>query len=298
MLKTLLLSIVVAAAMDSSYIMIGDQTDIHLVATAEAGDRVEMPSYEGELQRGIEVIRQSKIDTTRTKDGGVEYKRDLTITSFTDSLFLIERVPFVINGETLYSEPQTLNVIQPFELDSTDAITDIKPIAKAPIWWWGILRWVLVVLLVLALVFGIPEILKRMNIKQKEYAYGTRPEPERPAEEIAMEKLDIIRDEKKWQQGKTKEYHTELTDVVREYIGRRYDVHSTEKTSDETLSEMKTAMANNKDLYRKLEKMLRLADLVKFAKWTATPEENETSLRTAYELVESGMEKVEDEVEG
>ena len=31
--------------------------------------------------------------------------------------------------------------------------------------------------------------------------------------------------------------------------------------------------------------MLQLADLVKFAKWTTTPDENELSLRIAYDFV-------------
>jgi hypothetical protein len=31
--------------------------------------------------------------------------------------------------------------------------------------------------------------------------------------------------------------------------------------------------------------MLTLADLVKFAKWTTTPDENESSLRSAYTFV-------------
>ena len=80
-----------------------------------------------------------------------------------------------------------------------------------------------------------------------------------------------------------KEYQTELTDVVREYIGRRFGVHSTEKTSDETLREMKPLI--DKDLYGRLSKMLQLADLVKFAKWHTTPDENESALTTAYDFV-------------
>ena len=45
--------------------------------------------------------------------------------------------------------------------------------------------------------------------------------------------------------GKVKEYQTELTDVVREYIGRRFDVQSTEKTSDETLRELEPILVSN-----------------------------------------------------
>ncbi|MBP5290424.1 MAG: hypothetical protein J6Y76_03295, partial [Paludibacteraceae bacterium] len=91
----------------------------------------------------------------------------------------------------------------------------------------------------------------------------------RPAEEEALEKLDEIKAQKIWKDGKVKEYQTDLTDVVREYIGRRFEVHSTEKTSDETLRAMKPLV--DKDLFAKLSKMLQLDDLVKFAKWHTKP---------------------------
>ena len=123
----------------------------------------------------------------------------------------------------------------------------------------------------------------------------------RPADEVALEKLDEIKAQKIWKDGKVKEYQTELTDVVREYIGRRFEVHSTEKTSDETLREMKPLI--DKDLYGRLSKMLQLADLVKFAKWHTTPDENEQGLLTAYDfvnetkIVESQESKEESEEE-
>jgi hypothetical protein len=110
-------------------------------------------------------------------------------------------------------------------------------------------------------------------------------EPLRPAEEVALEKLDTIREQKIWQTGQVKEYHTQLTDVVREYIARRFEVSSAEQTSDETLRAMRPLLSDKKDLFEQLRKMLTLADLVKFAKWTTTPDENESSLRSAYTFV-------------
>ena len=48
---------------------------------------------------------------------------------------------------------------------------------------------------------------------------------------------------------------------------------------------MRTLLNGKKELYEQLRKMLSLADLVKFAKWTTTPDENEMSLRSAYAFV-------------
>lgn len=297
MLATIL-ALVVSAAIDSTTLFIGDQTDLHLRATCEVGEQVQLPVVAEDLIPGIEVVDRTIIDTTTLDDGRVQYNQYLTLTSFQDSLFYIEPLPFVSGDDTLWSESLMLNVVQPFEMDSTDmAITDIKGIYKAPIWWWGILRWVLLALAIAGIGIGgyylITYLRSRYGDKAEEVVAT---EPLRPAEEVALEKLDAIREQKIWQAGQVKEYHTQLTDVVREYIARRFDVSSTEQTSDETLRAMRLLLNEQKDLYEQLRKMLSLADLVKFAKWTTTPDENEKSLRDAYTFVKETT-PVEEEVE-
>lgn len=279
----LLLAIVVSASIDSTMLMLGDQTDLHLQVTHDASEQVQMPVFGENLQDGIEIVDRTSIDTVTLPDGRLQLTQNLTLTSFKDSLFSIEPIAVASGEDTFWTESMALNVIQPFEVDSSLAITDIKDIEKAPIWWWGIIRWILLavgILLLIDLAFW----LWRWYEKHHQPAEETiDPELLRPADEVALEKLDEIKAAKIWKDGKVKEYQTELTDVVREYIGRRFDVHSTEKTSDETLREMKPLI--DKDLFARLKSMLQLADLVKFAKWHTTPDENEQALTTAYEFV-------------
>lgn len=284
---TTILALVVSAAIDSTTLFIGDQTDLHLRATCKAGEQVQMPVLAEQLVDGIEIVDRTIVDTTTLQDGRVQYNQYLTLTSFQDSLFYIEPLAFVSGDDTVWSESLMLNVVQPFEMDSTDiAITDIKGIYKAPIWWWGILRWVLLALAIAGVgVGGYYLITYLRNRFGNASATDVPTEPLRPAEEVALEKLDAIREQKIWQSGQVKEYHTQLTDVVREYIARRFEVSSTEQTSDETLRAMRGLLSDKKELYEDLRKMLTLADLVKFAKWTTTPDENELSLRSAYAFV-------------
>jgi hypothetical protein len=246
-----------------------------------------MPVLDKQLIPGIEIVDRTIVDTMLLNDGRVQYDQYLTLTSFEDSLFYIEPLAFVRGDDTVWSESLMLNVIQPFEVDSADlAITDIKGVYKAPIWWWGIIRWVLLALALAGLCVGAYYLigyLQSRTSKQDDETAAT--EPLRPAEEVALEKLDLIREQKIWQTGQIKEYHTQLTDVVREYIARRFEVSSTEQTSDETLRAMRPLLSDKKELYEQLRKMLTLADLVKFAKWTTTPDENELSLRSAYTFV-------------
>ena len=279
----ILLAIVVSASIDSTMLMIGDQTALHLQVTHDAAEQVVWPTYGESLQDGIEIVDRSAVDTTALPDGRVQLSQDLTLTSFKDSLFVINPLAVVSGEDTFRTEAMALNVIQPFEVDSSLAITDIKDIEKAPIWWWGIIRWILLGLLIVGLAVGGYYLWRWIESKRKPKEEEIDPELLRPADEVALEKLDEIKAQKIWKDGKVKEYQTDLTDVVREYIGRRFDVHSTEKTSDETLRDIKPIL--DKSLYDRLSKMLKLADLVKFAKWHTTPDENESALMTAYDFV-------------
>ena len=280
----LLLAIVVSASIDSTSLMIGDQTDLHLQVTQEKSERVEMPVFGETLQDGIEIVDKTIVDTLPLSDGRIQLNQYLTLTSFKDSLFSINPIAVVCGQDTFLTEPMALNIVQPFEVDTTLAITDIKDIEKAPIWWWGIFRWVLLAIVLLLLAVGGWYLWRWYQKNRKPEEEPIDPELLRPADEVALEKLDEIKAQKIWKDGKVKEYQTELTDVVREYISRRFDVQSTEKTSDETLRAMKPLI--EKDLFSKLSKMLQLADLVKFAKWHTTPDENEMALTTAYEFVQ------------
>ena len=293
----MILALIVSATLDSTTLFIGDQTDLHLRAIGEVGEQVTMPVLDKELIPGVEIVDRTIVDTLSLKDGRVQYDQYLTVTSFEDSLFYIAPLPFVSGDDTVWSDGLTLNVVQPFEMDTTDmAITDIKGVYKAPIWWWGIFRWVLLAVLLAGVgVAGYYLITYLQRRKLAEAGNEVVTEPLRPAEEVALEKLDAIKEKKIWQQGQVKEYYTQLTDVVREYIARRFEVSSVEQTSDETLRDIRPLLSERKDLYDQLRKMLTLADLVKFAKWSTTPDENELSLRNAYTFVrETTIKSLED----
>ena len=296
----MILVLIVSATLDSTTLFIGDQTDLHLRAIGEVGEQVTMPVLDKELIPGVEIVDRTIVDTLSLKDGRVQYDQYLTVTSFEDSLFYIAPLPFVGGDDTVWSDGLTLNVVQPFEMDTTDmAITDIKGVYKAPVWWWGIFRWVLLAVLLAGVgVAGYYLITYLQRRKLEEAGNEVVTEPLRPAEEVALEKLDAIKEKKIWQQGQVKEYYTQLTDVVREYIARRFEVSSVEQTSDETLRDIRPLLSERKDLYDQLRKMLTLADLVKFAKWSTTPDENELSLRNAYTFVqETTIKSLEDGAE-
>ena len=105
-----------------------------------------------------------------------------------------------------------------------------------------------------------------------------------PPHIIALQKLTAIGDKKLWQQEQTKQYHTEITDVIREYLESRYAIQAMEQTSDEIFASLRHMDISDENR-NTLRQVLILADLVKFAKEKPAPFENEQSMDNAVAFV-------------
>lgn len=133
----------------------------------------------------------------------------------------------------------------------------------------------------------------------KYYRKGEKPvlmkvKPQLPAHVIALEKLENIRKQKIWAKGQIKEFHVQLTDVIREYIENRFGIYAAEMTSSEILSAFESGnYIKDVDSF-KLKQILEIADAVKFAKYQALQNENDMSMNNAIEFVESTKEIVEE----
>ena len=70
---------------DSLQILIGQQTVLHLKASVKQGDKVDLPSFkpQQQLTPGVEVVEQSKGDTSHIGDDRMVVSRDYTLTSCT-----------------------------------------------------------------------------------------------------------------------------------------------------------------------------------------------------------------------
>ena len=284
---SVLAAIIVSAAIDSTEMQLGQQTNIQIEVTCNTGETVQFPKGQAQLPDGVECLTESEIDTLASDDGQVRMRQDLVITSFRDTTYTIR--PFVLAAQdTVRGVAQSLTILLPEGVKQMLDIHDIKGIEKVGIWWWDVVKWILLVLGVALLVGVIVYVALVIQRRRQAETPLTMHVITRPAEEVALEQLDAIKAAKIWQHGQGKQYHTELTDVIRTYIGNRFDVHSTEKTSDETLAAMKPLIEKN--LYGRLKEMLQLADLVKFAKYEAVPDENEKALTTAYEFVHATTE--------
>lgn len=277
--------ITVNAKIDSTVIWIGSQTHLTFEVSQQPNQKVIMPLFLDTIMGGLEIVEPPKSDTVKSADGHILVSQHFLVTSFRDSLLYIPPYPFVLNGDTVWSKSLSLKVVQPFKIDTAShKIADIKNVFNSKFDWGGFFTTILLILLILLILVGC-YLLYKKYLKKKPVLNDKELKLLQPAHVVALAQLDKIKNEKLWQQGRWKEYHTELTDVIREYIERMFNINSMEMTSEEILIHLKELRMEQKATYLGLQQILKLADLVKFAKWNATPDEHELSLMNAYLFV-------------
>ena len=278
----------VNARFDSTAITIGDQIKLHIEMERQKDVRVRFPVWTDKLTNNIEIVDTYPVDSILVGDGMVRLQQDILVTSFDSGRHVLPpiRFPFMTADgiiDTIATRPIFLDVLT-IPLDGEN-IADIKPIYKLPLGWADIWPWLLrigLLLLVAALIgFAIYAFIRWRNNKP----IFSAPKPAEPPHIIALRDLDKLRGEKLWQNNRTKDYYTRLSDVVRTYIEGRFGVAAMEMTSDEILTGLQNTGFEDNNLVSRLRKLFSFADLVKFAKAQPFPDENETSLLDSYLFV-------------
>ncbi len=289
----------VKASLDSTYLLIGAQTKLKLEATKPNDAELSFPLILDTITHSIEVLESSPIDTSLLENDLISLKKELLITSFEGGLHEIPPFRFfttAIDGtvDTLLTDPLQLEILL-VPVDTSQAIKPIKGPESLPITLKEILLWTLGGFGLVLLAVGILLFYKRR--KKPEEAVIIKRVYKEPAHIIALRNLDKLKNEKRWQSGKIKAFHSKLTDIVREYIEHRFQIPALEKTSHEVFDYFRnTGLADNVP-FEQLQQMLYLADMVKFAKGQPKPDENERSLELAYEFVEKTKQLKKEETD-
>ncbi len=276
----------VKAKMDSTQMWIGEQTALYFELVQKKNQRVLFPIFSDTIVGNLEIVEQAKLDTQAVSDDNIQVTARYVVTSFEDSLIYVPPMPFVAeNGDTSWSNSMSLRVIQPFEIDTaSNSLADIKPVFKPKFDWGHFFQRILFILLLLALAVVLYIVIRKFVMKKPILKSEPKVEPV-PAHIEALNRLDKLKEAKLWQQGKTKEYHTELTETLRIYIEKMFNISSMEMTSDEILQNSEFLKVDKSGAYSALRQILTLADLVKFAKWNPAPNDNEMSMLNAYLFV-------------
>ncbi len=275
----------VSARLDSSQIQIGEQTKLHFEVLQPAKSKVIMPIFRDTIVSGVEVVKALKPDTIHLENGRIKISQDYLITAFDSGYYTIPSIRFALGQQIAETNPIALSV-NTVKVDvKKDDIKDIKSVMDAPFSWKELFKWIGLVLGALLIVALIVYLLMKYVFKKDITIIPAKEEIKLPPHVVAIGKLEKIKTEKLWQTGHIKEFYIQLTDVIREYMQNRFGISALEMTSDEILRAI-NSVPEAKLVRDNLYQVLKLSDLVKFAKFVPLQNENDLSLVNAYILVD------------
>ncbi|HTG65161.1 MAG TPA: hypothetical protein VL859_02185 [Flavobacterium sp.] len=252
----------VETIIDTTKNKIGAEFKLTLKTSVDTLSKVVFPDlkYFGTL----EVIQSYPVDTVKNNDR-YELIKKYGLTQFDSGRYVIPRVKVLINNKSYLSDPISVEVAN-VQVDTLrQKMYDIKDIqsAKDTIgdWW----KYLLAAVVFLAIGFGIYWFLKKRQQKAIEQEVYKTPI------EKATSLLNNLEKKELWQKGEIKEYYSELTDIARNYIEEAIEIPAMESTTSELIvglraASIKKKMKVSQEIIENLERVLKQADLVKFAK--------------------------------
>ncbi|MAP55772.1 BatD family protein [Altibacter sp.] len=271
----------VRSSIDSTAIKIGEEIQYTIEVVTDTTDLVVFP--EGQTFLPLEVIESYKIDTTYEQ---AKYRliKKYGLTQFDSGSYTIPPQRVVINEQIAATDSLRVEV-RDVAVDTTlQKMFDIKPamdVADPPYDFLKMLYWLLPLLLLLAVLGYV--LFRRKQKREAE-------EKQLPPYEEAIVALKALDHSDLLKQNRSKEYYSQLTEIVKRYLDREVDDAALESTSDELIARLQLHKdAGHFDFdtetIQHLDDVLKRADLVKFAKMQQATEQAETDRKTIESII-------------
>ena len=252
----------VITSIDTLKNKIGAEFKLSIKTTVNTSSKVVFPNLKN--FGALEVIQSYPVDTVKM-DGQYELIKKYGLTQFDSGRYVVPSIKIFIDSKSFMTDSLLIEVAN-VQVDTLkQKMYDIKDIAAAENSignWWKYL-------LVIALIIGIGAFIywfikKRQEKKLHAEIFKT------PIEK-ATTLLDTLEKKELWQKGEIKAYYSELTDIARNYIEEAIEIPAMESTTSELIAGLRAAsvkkkMTLSKEIIENLERVLKQADLVKFAK--------------------------------
>jgi len=252
----------VETSIDTTKNKIGAEFKLTIKTSVDTLSKVVFPNLKN--IGALEVIQSYPIDTVKNNDR-YELIKKYGLTQFDSGRYVIPSIKVLINNKAYQTQSIAVEVAN-VQVDTLKQkmydIKDIQPATDSIGNWW---KYLLALLVILGIGAGVYWFLKnRQKKKIEEEVYKT------PIEK-ATSLLNNLEKKELWQKGEIKEYYSELTDIARNYIEEAIEIPAMESTTSELISGLRAASVKKKmtvsqEIIGNLERVLRQADLVKFAK--------------------------------
>ena len=273
--------------LDTQHIMIGDQIKMTVEMRGHVKDQISFPQIGDTLSKDVEVVSKSFPDTTYGSSlEQLIIRQEVLLTAWDSGLYTVKPIHGLINGDSAFAPPFMIGVYT-FQIDTIKGITDIKANIEVPLTfmdyfeaYWPYLAGLYGFgLLVTLVVIAVRHFTKKPVVVVEQKAQIA-------AHDLAFQRLKNLENKQLWQNGKYKEYHVRLSEILREYLENRYDILALEQTTDEILADLRPRGIGEENRLR-IQELLQFMDLVKFAKQQPLANENESAMVSARVIIES-----------
>lgn len=242
---------------------IGAQFNLTFTTNVDTLTKVVFPTLKNFGK--MEVIRSYVVDTIKH---GARYDliKKYGVTQFDSGKYVIPSLKILINNKAFATDSLLVEVVDVKVDTLKQKLFDIKPIAESEFQLSNFWKYLLIFLLILGLGALTYWLIKKYKTKKAE----TIEELKSPIERATI-LLKNLEKKELWQKGAVKEYYSELTDIARNYIEEAIEIPAMESTTSELILALRAASIKKKmtvssETLENLERVLKQADLVKFAK--------------------------------
>lgn len=243
---------------------VGDRITMTVSVEHARGARAQWPDS---LDLAPFEVLDARVSPSRETDSGAVSGAIFTLAAFELGELEIPSFEVTVVGadgasEILATDRYGVEIVS-VGADESGDIRDIREPVSIPLGALRVLLWVLLPLLLAALLYFVARRLRpREEVRT---AIPALPPLARPAHEIALAALAELEASALLERGQVKEYHIEVSDILRRYVEGRFRVDALEMTTREVLVGLERRDVDEK--FRDgLRAFLDQCDLVKFAK--------------------------------
>lgn len=272
----------VKSRVDKTVITVGEIINYQMEIEFPKGYSVSIPPPGAQL--GQFLIRKYDFPEPETKPDRMTRRFNFQITAYVTEELSIPPVPVFIQKDNqivkvILTEETKINVV-PVSSPEDMEIKDVKPPVKVPFEYKPLVIAGAILFGLIAVLIGAIYGLRWLR-KPKIVEPLPLPEPE----ELALKELNELIALNLLEKGDLDRYYTKMSEILRRYLGLRFQIYALEFTTEEILQSLKDKWLDHY-AYQMVKEFLEECDLVKFARYEPEPKARYEILPKAKRIIE------------
>lgn len=273
----------VTAEVDHAFFTIGDR--VHFKITAEHDSSIQISRIDtSETLKDFEVKEEQNFKTDER--GIISEGKDITVTGYQLGNYVLSPAVIYYRDGTASRELKTMESnklyvsIESVDKDGkrSDDIAGLKGVVELSRKWIGWLIGI-ALLVIAAIAFYVYYQRKGRSL------FHFNPENQLSPHEEAYQALNRLGDSELLQRGLIKLYFAQMSEIIRRYMERRFQILALESTTSEIMDALRQRDIDGKTLSL-IKNHLEICDLVKFAKFKPEPPEIIRQTKLAKEVID------------